>query len=101
MNKEPAVILSVVGAAVVAVLGILVAFNLPLTQGQQDAIVTAIGPVGLLIIGLLTRQWVTPEARARARERAALLKGQRNAAPVRQVDLDPPAENPPGQRGTI
>lgn len=79
MNKEPAVILSVVGAAIVAVLGILVAFNVPLTQDQQDAIVVAVGPVGLLVIGFLTRQWVTPEARAQARERAALLKGQREA----------------------
>ncbi|GAB3750007.1 hypothetical protein [Microlunatus parietis] len=94
MNKEPAVILGVIGAAVAAVLGVLVAFNLPLTQDQQDAIMAAIGPVGLLIIALITRQWVTPEARARSRERAALRQGRQEATPgtVRDVDLDPPAE---------
>lgn len=86
MNKEPAVILGLIGAAAAAVLGILVVFYVPINQAQQDAILGAIGPVGLLIIALITRQWVTPEMKARDREQAALRQARA------ELSADPPSE---------
>lgn len=90
MDKEPAVILGMVGTAVASVLALLVAFFVPITADQQKAILGVVGGVGPLVIALLIRQQVTPEARALARERAALERGR--AESIRQVDLEPPTE---------
>lgn len=92
MNKEPLVTVSTITAIAAAVIGVLVAFAVPLTEDQQVAILALVGVLAPVVVALVVRPKVTPEAKAQDRERAALRKGQQEAAPVRQVDLDPPAE---------
>lgn len=59
MKSEPVLVRSGITAAG-AILVLLVAFNVPITQEQQDAILAALGPVALFVLGLWSRVAVTP-----------------------------------------
>lgn len=72
MNREPALVGAVIAAAT-AIVAVLVAFNVPMTEQQQDAILGAIGPVLLLVLGLATRQFVTPKAKVVEQEKDGLV----------------------------
>jgi len=50
MYKEPTALIGAISAAVAAILGLAAAFGLPLTDGQQNAILTAIAPVVVIIV---------------------------------------------------
>lgn len=66
MNKEPAVIINAIGAAITEIIGLCVAFGIDVTPDQQKAILgafTAIASV-VLIIGPIVRQFVTPVDKA-------------------------------------
>lgn len=62
MSNEPAVTIAAVLAAVQAVLVLVVAFGVDLTEAQSEAILGAVGAVGTLIAGVLIRRKVTPSA---------------------------------------
>lgn len=62
MDKEPARIIGLIGAAVAALVGLAVAFGAPITPDQSEAVLKAIGPVAALIYAVaeVTRRYVTP-----------------------------------------
>ena len=78
VKREPAVFLSLVGS----VISLLLAFGLPLTDGQQGAVMVVVTGV----VGFVIRSQVTPNASVAAkeakakREAAVLVAGE--AAPV-------------------
>ncbi len=55
MNKEAAVTVGGVTAAVAAVIALLVAFGVDLTQDQQVAILGVVGVLAPIAVGLVTR----------------------------------------------
>ena len=59
-QREPAVIIGAITAAVASVLALLTAFGIDLDQGQQVAILGIIAGVGPLVAAILTRARVTP-----------------------------------------
>lgn len=107
MNKEPLITAGAIVAAGGAIIGLLVAFGVPITEEQRDAIqnfLTILGPIVLgALVTLAARPAVTPNAKVAAvRENSGELvagdaAAQPNGAPVivseaaRRVDLDPPA----------
>lgn len=60
MKREPVLTAATLTAAVAAVIGLLVSFGLDVTQGQTEAILTAVGVVFPIVAGLLARSSVTP-----------------------------------------
>lgn len=87
-QREPTVIIGCITAAVAAVLALLVAFTVPISEAQQKAILGAIGPVALLVAVLVIRPKVTPNDKVGAFEndRGNLVAGPAaspaNGAPV-------------------
>jgi hypothetical protein len=67
-QREPTVIVGLITAAVAAVLVLLVAFTVPISDDQQKAIIGVIGPVFLLVAALVTRHKVTPNDKVGAFE---------------------------------
>jgi hypothetical protein len=59
-QREPALSIGAATAAVTALLALLTAFGVDLTQGQQVAILGVIAGVGPLVAAFLTRSRVTP-----------------------------------------
>lgn len=59
-QREPAVVIGTVTAAVASVLALLVAFGVELTQDQQVAVLGVVAGVGPLVAAVLTRRKVTP-----------------------------------------
>lgn len=62
MKREPSLTIGAITAAVTAILGLLVAFGLPLSNAQEAAILAVIGPVAVLVGALVIRSKVTPSA---------------------------------------
>ena len=60
MNKEPVITIAAIQATIVAVLSLLTAFGVDLTQEQQVAIVGVAGTVLPLIFAVWARSKVTP-----------------------------------------
>ena len=60
MRKEPAITVGTVSAAVAAVLTLLVAFGIDVTEEQQTAILGVVAALGPIVTGLLIRRKVTP-----------------------------------------
>lgn len=60
-ETEPVVMTAVLTAAS-AVVAVAVAFGLPITDGQQDAILAALAAVAPLVV-IVSRRWTTPTAR--------------------------------------
>lgn len=62
MKTEPAVTVGSIGAAVAAVLALLIAFGLPISDGQQTAILGVVAVLAPFVVGVLTRAKVSPVA---------------------------------------
>lgn len=60
MSNEPALTIGGITAAVTAVLTLLVAFGVTLTQAQTAAILGVVGTLGSLVQAWLTRRKVEP-----------------------------------------
>lgn len=60
MKNEPAITIASLTAAVAAVIGLLVAFGVSLSDDQQKAILSVVAVVGPLVAGYFTRGKVTP-----------------------------------------
>lgn len=66
MNKEPARIISIITAFATAVLGLIAAFGLDVSDSQRNAIIGVIAPTVTMIVvaGELIRSQVTPTTKA-------------------------------------
>ena len=62
MKYEPLISISSIVAAATAVLALLVAFGVPLTEDQKVAILGLVGVLAPVIVALVTRGRVTPNA---------------------------------------
>lgn len=65
MQQEPATIVSVIVGALTAVIGVLVAFGLDVSDDQRNAIIGAVAPLSAVIalLGPIIRQFVwSPES---------------------------------------
>jgi len=60
MTNEPAVFIAAITAVISAVLTLLVAFGLDLTQDQTNAVLGAAGAILPLVAGFFIRARVTP-----------------------------------------
>ncbi|UFU03423.1 hypothetical protein LQF12_02095 [Ruania suaedae] len=60
MTREPAAIIGAIGTAVGAILALLVAFGIDVTEEQQTAILGVVAAVGPIVVGLLIRGKVSP-----------------------------------------
>ena len=62
MKYEPIISVSSIVAAATAVIALLVAFGVPLTEDQKVAILGLVGVLAPVIVALVTRGKVTPNA---------------------------------------
>lgn len=60
MKSEPVITVASLTAFVAAVLAVLAAFGLPLTDDQQKAILGLVAVVAPVVVGVLARRFVTP-----------------------------------------
>lgn len=60
MSREPLVTVGVITAFVAAVFAVLVSFGVPVTDEQQNAILSLIAVVAPIAVALLARPKVTP-----------------------------------------
>ena len=60
MKNEPLVTVGGVTAAVAALLSVLVAFGVPLSDGQQTALLGLVGVLAPIAVALVARSKVTP-----------------------------------------
>jgi hypothetical protein len=63
MTNEPAVTTGTITAIVTALIAVLVAFGLPLTSDQQDAILGLIAVAAPLVAAVIIRPKVTPNSK--------------------------------------
>lgn len=63
MSKEPAITIGTISAAVGAVIALLVAFGVPLTEDQQIAILGVVAALGPIVAAVITRRFVSPVAK--------------------------------------
>jgi hypothetical protein len=61
-SREPAVVIGTVTSVVTAVLALVVAFGLELTDDQRNAILGVVGAAAPIVAALLVRPKVTPVA---------------------------------------
>ena len=62
MDREPIVTVATIAAAIGALLTLLVAFGVPLTEDQQQAILGAAVVVAPIVVALVARRWTVPLA---------------------------------------
>ena len=62
MKYEPLISISSIVAAATAVIALLVAFGVPLTEDQKVAILGLVGVIAPVVVALVTRGKVTPNA---------------------------------------
>ena len=62
MKHEPLISISSIVAAATAIVALLVAFGVPLTEDQKVAILGLVGVIAPVIVALVTRGKVTPNA---------------------------------------
>lgn len=67
MKNEPAITVASITAGFTALLALLAAFGLPLTDEQTAAILGVVAVLAPLVVGLITRSQVTPTANVAAR----------------------------------
>lgn len=63
MDNEPAITVGTITALAAAVVAVLVAFAVPLTDQQQTAILGLVGVIAPVAVALLVRPHVTPNSR--------------------------------------
>lgn len=71
MKREPIITTATVTAAVSAVIGVLVAFGVPLSDGQTEAILILVGVIAPLIV-IVARKWTWSDESHRADKAAAI-----------------------------
>ena len=71
MNREPVLTVASITSLVAAVIALLVAFGLPLTNDQQNAILSVVALASPLVVAAFSRPKVTPIASPRG-ERGAM-----------------------------
>lgn len=70
MNKEPLVTVAAITAVVSALLSVLVAFGIDLTQAQSTAILGAVGVIAPLVVAWVARGKVASPATVEKIEQA-------------------------------
>ena len=75
MKREPLLTVAAVTAVATALLGLGVAFGLPVSDDQQAAILAAVAAVAPIVVGLIARRYVTPVADPRADDGTPLRPG--------------------------
>lgn len=60
MSREPAAVIGVITGLAVAIVGLLVAFGVDLTDDQQKAILGVVAAVAPIVAAVLIRRKVTP-----------------------------------------
>lgn len=60
MKREPVLTVGGIGAAAAAVLALLVAFGVPLTDDQQTAILGVVAVIAPVVVAVIARRFVTP-----------------------------------------
>lgn len=63
MKNEPAVTTGTIVAIVSALIAVIVAFGLPLTDEQQNAIIGAVSVIAPLVVAVVVRPRVTPNSK--------------------------------------
>lgn len=71
MKREPIITTATITAAVSAVIGVLVAFGVPLTDGQTEAILILVGVAAPLIV-IIARKWTWSDESHRADKAKAI-----------------------------
>jgi hypothetical protein len=89
MRNEPSLTVGAISAVTAALIAVAVAFGLPLTADQQQAILIAVATAGPIVVGWVVRSRVTPSANvvAYVPRRAAgaddvVLAGEASSAPT-------------------
>ena len=107
-TKEPLVTVAGVTAGVTAVLGLLVAFGVPITQEQQVAILAVVAVVAPIVVAVIGRRFVTPNANVveyRAVGTDAVIAGQANeiatGSVIRQLGPNTEAQTPQDATATL
>lgn len=60
MKSEPAITIGSISAGVGAIIALVVAFGVPLTEDQQIAILGVVAAVGPIVATVITRRYVSP-----------------------------------------
>lgn len=60
MKKEPVISVGSISAGVAAVIALIVAFGVPVTEDQQIAILGVVAAVGPIAAAVVTRRFVSP-----------------------------------------
>lgn len=60
MSKEPVITIGSISAGVGAIIALVVAFGVPLTEDQQIAILGVVAAVGPIVATVITRRFVSP-----------------------------------------
>lgn len=63
MKNEPLLTAGGIGAAAAAILGVLVAFGVDLTEAQQAAILGVVAVLAPVVVALVARHLVTPNGK--------------------------------------
>lgn len=84
MKNEPVVTIGAITALVTALLGVLVAFGIPLTPEQQTALTTFVVSAVVLASAFIARRFVTPVAKAEEEKAEAV------AEAVAEAEADEP-----------
>lgn len=71
MKNEPAITVASITAGFTAVLALLAAFGLPLSDEQTAAILGVVAVIAPLVVGFVTRPQVTPNGRVATRKDTA------------------------------
>jgi len=67
MKNEPVISVGFLGAAAAAVLALLVAFGVDLTDEQQTAILGVVAVAAPIVVAVVTRRLVTPNGKVASR----------------------------------
>lgn len=86
MNNEPLVTAAVITSVITALITLLKAFGIPITEDQQAAINQFAAIVAPIALGILARQWVTPLANPKAADGEPLVRasGSTRSAAVKK-----------------
>lgn len=80
LEREPLVTTAGITALAAAIIALFVAFGLPITSGQQDAIMGFIIVIAPLAVALIGRAFVTPVAAPQDNEGVPLVRVDGKAA---------------------
>lgn len=98
MKNEPLVTLASITAGVTALLALLVAFGIPITQEQQVAILGVVAVAAPFVVAVAGRGRVTPNGSVveRVDSTGTVLAGEANELPtdmfIRELHADTPEE---------